>query len=346
MFGSGASQRNWSFYNVMLCAILFVLAASLDLVIISNLVRFVNETFTRERSGSSPIVVAYIMIFLLGLLFQLIMAVDADRRKNTMQVVAIGIFNFLSAGISVVQIFQVDRLRTCSTDFVDIVRSPEPQPAKLQAFFDLSETCFYSIVRETSSGLEFTNGTKPLPQIANEIEARLYYFSEIYRYQLSVAVLMLTGAILGFYCAYKSFIQYGWSVFLVQGADINKKKMLERYQLFMLFLKLNAFCFLGVMAQYFAASFYFQKDYDSATTAQTELIVTAVIVAVVTAIYMAMGYFGARRTSYIIMGIFLALLMINFLGLIVILYRVHISNRAEYRPTVIWLTSFGIALLT
>jgi hypothetical protein len=328
----------------MLCAVVFVIATALDLVIISNLVRFVNETFTRERSGSSPIVVAYIMIFLLALLFQLIMAIDADRRKNTMQVVAIGIFNFICAGISVVQIFQVDRLKGCSTNFVDIVRSPQPEAVKLQSFYDLSETCFYSIVRETSTGLEFTNGTKPLPQIATEIQARLYYFDEIYRYQLSVAVLMLIGAILGFYCAYKSFIQYGWSVFLVQGADINKKKMLERYQLFMLFLKLNAFCFLGVMAQYFAASFYFQKNYDSATTAQTELIVTAAIVLVVTIIYTTMGYFGARKTSYIIMGIFLALLMINFLGLIVILYRVYISNRAEYRPTVIWLTSFGNAI--
>jgi hypothetical protein len=228
--------------------------------------------------------------------------------------------------------------------FVDIARDAIPEQEKLKEFKNLAQSCFYSIVRDSADGtsLEITPGTKTLNQIADDIVDRLFLFDEIYRYQLAVAVLMFVGAILGFYFAYKSYIQHGWSVFLVQGADINKKRMLERYQLFMLFLKLNAYCFLGVMAQYFVASFYFRKDYNSATSGQTELVVTGVIVIIVTGIYTALGYFGARKTSYIIMGIFLILLMINFLGLIVILYRVFISDRDEYRPTVIWLTSFGI----
>jgi hypothetical protein len=309
------------------------------------LVRFVGETFTRDRSGSAPIIVAYITIFVLALLFQLIMALDADRRKNTMQVAAIGIFNILCAGISVVQIYQVDRLRSCSGTFVDLVRAPIPEREKLDDFFQLSQTCFYSIVREAGDRLEFVPSEKSLAQTANDIVERMHLFDEIYRFQLVLAVLMFVGAFIGFYFAYKSFIQYGWSVFAVQGADINKKKMLERYQLFMLFLKLNAYCFLGVMAQYFVASFYFKKEYNSATAGQTELIVTAAVVIVATVIYTALGYFGARKTSYIVMGIFLGLLMINFLALIVILYRVFISNREEYRPTVIWLTTFGTALL-
>jgi hypothetical protein len=338
-----AGEKNWSRYNVLLCGIIFLLVLVLDILIINHLVRFVNETFTRDRSGSAQIIVSYITIFILALLFQLIMAFDADRRKNTMQVVAIAIFNVLCAGISVVQIVQVDRLKACTITFTEITQSSQTEQLKLEGYFRLAETCFYSIARESADGkrLELTPGDKTLAQIANDIASRIFVFQEIYHYQLTVAVSMFVGAIVGFYFAYKSYIQHGWSVFLVQGADLNKKKILERYQLFMLFLKLNAYCFLGVMAQYFVASFYFRKDYNSATSGQTELIVTAVIVIITTAVYTAFGYYGARKSSYLIMGIFLILLMINFLGLIVILYRVFISDRDEYRPTIIWLTSFG-----
>ena len=147
------TEKNWSRYNVLLCGLLFIIATILDIIVISHLVRFVGETFTRDRSGSAPIIVAYITIFVLALLFQLIMALDADRRKNTMQVAAIGIFNILCAGISVVQIYQVDRLRSCSGTFVDLVRASIPEREKLDDFFQLSQTCFYSIVREAGDRL-------------------------------------------------------------------------------------------------------------------------------------------------------------------------------------------------
>lgn len=110
----------------------------------------------------------------------------------------------------------------------------------------------------------------------------------------------------------------------------------------MLFLKLNAYFFLGVMAQYFIATYFFDKDRGASSAGVTGLLITALIVFIVTAIYYAVGYYGASRTNYLIMGVFLIILMINFLGLIVILYQSFISDAAKYRATVAWLTSFGI----
>ena len=63
------------------------------------------------------------------------MAIDADRRKNTMQVAAIGVFNILLAGVAVVQMVQVDKLKSCSISFVSVALSGQSHGEKIQRFF-------------------------------------------------------------------------------------------------------------------------------------------------------------------------------------------------------------------
>jgi hypothetical protein len=167
---------------------------------------------------------------------------------------------------------------------------------------------------------------------------------------------MLVGSLTGVYFAYKSFQQVGWHVFSVQGADIQKKsmsfpisffltlvEMMQRYHLFLLFLKLNAFFLLVIDAQYVMETYFSSKGTDG--SASNFLIVSFVVTIVIFGIYYGLGYFSMKKSNYIMAGLFLLMLMINFLVSVVVLWRVYIQAPLQFKSSRTWLTVFGTSRL-
>ena len=155
---------------------------------------------------------------------------------------------------------------------------------------------------------------------------------------IAVSVItFLTSIVNAFFCR-KSFQQYGWSVFETQGADLRKRRMLQKYHLYMLFLKINGYFFLGVVMQYVGILYFVGKN-----RADNSWFIPIIIIAnaFVTTIYLIIGYVGARHTNYKLLGSYLAVLLANFVALVVILYLVFVQDQELYRPTRIWLTFFG-----
>ncbi|KAJ3275662.1 hypothetical protein HDV01_007665 [Terramyces sp. JEL0728] len=81
--------RNWAKYNVTLSLLLFVIGTVLEGI--------------TEKSGASSMIIVYFSLFIFGLAFQYIGAYDANLHLNTMQVLAVALFNTMNLGYSLIR---------------------------------------------------------------------------------------------------------------------------------------------------------------------------------------------------------------------------------------------------
>ena len=224
---------------------------------------------------------------------------------------------------------------------------------RLSKVFGLSSSCYFTPVGNNKGSGPFyvnANSTRTLDEVSEAIASNIGGFNVIFPFQILILIIMIIGTLLGLFFAYKSYQQYGWSVYQIQGAGMQKKstsrinlEMINRYHLFLLFLKLNAFFYLAVAAQFLTASFLARKNFvEFDIQAQiTYSTIASIILLAVFCVYYFLGYYGFRQSSYVFATSFLGILMINFLGSVVVLWQVYFAYPDIYKPTVLWLTSFG-----
>lgn len=155
--------------------------------------------------------------------------------------------------------------------------------------------------------------------------------------QITIIMVLLLSIFLMLYISYQTYLELGWNLVREQGAEKCKRKMIQRYHMFILFLKLNSFFFLGLMAQYTISIYFASKTQENIKI--VSWIVTSFI-CIMVIVYYIFGYLGAQRSSCKSMGIFIAIAACNFLGLVYILVEAHAIQSSKFRPTIIWLTSF------
>ncbi|KAJ3111220.1 hypothetical protein HDU96_005898, partial [Phlyctochytrium bullatum] len=154
--------------------------------------------------------------------------------------------------------------------------------------------------------------------------------------QISVSVISGVGNIIGAILAYKAYQAYGWSIYQIQGASVMKRKMLQRYHIFILLLKLNIYFTLGIVAQLVSASYYEQKhsfDQNSQLSMlfnSTELfgaveprpfstmfiLPSASIAIIVAAMYYAVGWFAIRRANFAMMWVFMVFMVLDLVAVV------------------------------
>lgn len=155
-----------------------------------------------------------------------------------MQVLAVSIFNFITVIYSIAQIFQTRAFYNCLSDVDTIIKS---SPNLIADLFKLESQsgCYFSIVAVAQSGFPFPLSNPATTNIA--IQQNLNFFASVFKYQMAVMVFMIIFNGIGFFVAYKVYLEYGWNNFLEQGASVHKRKMNIRYQLFIILIKLNIF---------------------------------------------------------------------------------------------------------
>jgi hypothetical protein len=102
---------------------------------------------------------------------------------------------------------------------------------------------------------------------------------------------------------------------------------------------LNAFFFFGLVAQYVGSTYLYEKIEDP--NAFTKLLISGALAIVLFTVYYALGYFGPRKANYIMTGIFIILLMFNFLGSAIVLWRVYFQAASTFYSSKTWLTAFS-----
>ncbi|KAI8901015.1 hypothetical protein BC833DRAFT_198890 [Globomyces pollinis-pini] len=330
-----SQKKNWPLYNVLLSTTICIIVVSLEFLITLNTLSFINNTFGPEQSGSSPIIATYYGIFVFGLFFQLVGAIDAFYHKNTMQVVAVSIFNIFTSIYAFVQIYQVNILRNCSIEFQTIAASNPNNPS---AFVTLSEKCFFLL--STAS-----NPPRTITQISVMIGEYLYLFDIIFRIEYGILFLMVIGSIAGLWVSYKVYLSYGWTVFVVHGADISKKRMVERYHLFILLLKINGYFFLCLMVQVIMSAYFSSKSSERIENLKAKLTFLSMLLIFGVLCYFYVGYYAARRSNRKLMMGFISINTINSLFLLLVLIGSLTIYRTIIAATFIWLMSFVIIQL-
>ncbi|KAJ3324266.1 hypothetical protein HDV06_000305 [Boothiomyces sp. JEL0866] len=310
--------RNWAKYNVTLSLLLFIFGTALEGIVIGNSLDFINSTFEAEKSGASSMIIVYFSLFIFGLAFQFIGAFDANLHLNTMQVLAVAIFNTMNLGYSIIQIYQTNHLKDCANTFQTYYLSG--YTSGLQS---LSSSCYFQPVWDNGDVV----GTKSLANVSSDIASKLYLFDIMLYLEITIVCILLIFNVIGMYFSYKCYQQHGWSVYETHGADIAKKsrnaltvEILQRYHIFILLLKLNSFFFLGLMTQALTAYFFHCKV--SGTPLSTGMtIFYAFIVLIATVLYYLVGYFGATRASLHLISVFYLFIAANFAVIGYIYYK-------------------------
>lgn len=109
--------RDWPERALLLSISQALLVSALELTILLLTLSGLREMFG-FTSGTAGIIVIYFVLFLMAQVFQALLSLDAFWSKNTVQVVAIGVFNVCITAYAFVQIRQLNLLRNCGELFV------------------------------------------------------------------------------------------------------------------------------------------------------------------------------------------------------------------------------------
>ncbi|KAF9094834.1 hypothetical protein BGX27_001368 [Mortierella sp. AM989] len=163
-----------------------------------------------EVVQSTRILSVYHVLFIVAQLFQLILLCDAMINKNTIQIIAIVVFNCAMVGYAGVQVKQALEI---------LVRTPgNSLPNMIRDLFDA--------------------GPNPTPYHASK------------NYEFAVLSLMIIFASGFAYIAYKLYKEFGWTIYKKIGADLAMRDMYKVYQIFIMILKFDIFFQLGFSAQF------------------------------------------------------------------------------------------------
>ncbi|KAF9134994.1 hypothetical protein BGW39_005086 [Mortierella sp. 14UC] len=162
---------------------------------------------TRNESRSIP---AYLIVFVFAQLFQLVFAWDAVRAQNTIELIAIVMFNL---SCFIYSIFEISQIRTSL------------EKAGKEDFFD-------------------TKPGKSSLDVAKDLNASLLPFLIVIVCVIGITQCLIT------WLAYRLFQEFGWKIYKKIGADPNIKKMYRAYQIYLVLIKVDLFFFVGFSIQF------------------------------------------------------------------------------------------------
>ncbi|KAG0341228.1 hypothetical protein BG004_006107 [Podila humilis] len=224
---------------------------------------------------SSSVLSVYHILFIVAQLFQLILLCDAMYNKNTIQIIAIVIFNCAMvayAGLQGKQAFEI------------LIRTPGNDTLP-NAILDI-----------------FENKGNPTPYHAS------------WSYEIAVLVLMAVFAAGFAFIAYKLYKEFGWSIYKKIGADLAMRDMYKVYQIFIMIVKFDIFFQLGFSAQFLSLSVMryeaqelFPDEFKLSQQEMTNLLVMHLVLSTGASIILPLlAWWGLKRESKIAMCCFIA----------------------------------------
>lgn len=341
--GLRETPTNWTLYSVGLTGVICIVAGLSELIIMLLVSQFINETYTYASSGSSPIVIIYFGLFIFGLLFQLVGSVDAWLTANTIQVVAVSLFNVLTTIYSVVQIFQVSKFQQCSRlvgDALAFVLDANLSKSSTAQLTDIRKECFLNL----SYSNDTLNYDTQLKSMAAVLTEKQYLLDTVLKIEVALSIFMLLSCIGALYLSYRCYDELGWTCYIIVGADRRKHKQLSRYQLFVLLLKINAYFFVGLACQVLGIFYFTAKrnmdEFKEMPALRNQMYIWGSTMFAIVIIYLFVGFMAAGRESVRGLKFFMFISIVNFACLIYLLVLAHVENKSAYRVTITWLTAF------
>ncbi|KAH6566016.1 hypothetical protein BASA50_005267 [Batrachochytrium salamandrivorans] len=353
-------KSNWPSLAVGLSLVQAVVITVLESFLIYKVTWHLDLAFSQATSGYAPFVVVYLSLFVLALWFQVYGALDAYYHRNSIQVIAVTLFNAVTVIYSISQIVQITTLKSCLVTYAAIFPNNGTVPPN--AYHDVynleqdtSRTCRFSSVKVVNSSLTPTytpvsvNFTPEV--ISMNINNTLGEFESAVLIGYGIVVVMTICNLMGLFLSFKTFGVYGWSIYQIQGADIVKREILRRYYIFATTMKFNVFFFFGIISQLGFAAYFKNKvatvnSLDSDGLLHDNLEKNRIYlwgfgtIALITSIfYFVLGYLGMRRASYSLMCLFLVMMAAYIVA--VFYFLIQANSDPDLSVTKIWLTVFA-----
>ena len=332
-------KRNWSLYSTGFTGIVFVFVGVMETAVICMFLSFLNSTLGYQLSGSSFIPIVYFSLFILVVGLQLVGAIEAACTSNTMQVIALSLLNLWNFIYSIIQISQLNSFKHCVDSLlVILVTYPSNStliPQMAPAILDLQSKCFFAVV-DTKTG-ELPSPSAVL-DLKISIQAHRALLDQGTHIQIALCVFMAIASIIGCYLSLKLYEQLGWSQYsTVTFGNIKKRKLIEQFQLFLLFIKINAFLFLGLSLQ-IAGVGYIERKTNDVVSAQKEAVTQLAVSVLLILLYGIGGVVGAKSLNSWALRLFLVVSVVILAFLIFLI--THISQ--TYKATLIWTVGFDL----
>ncbi|RKP40478.1 hypothetical protein BJ085DRAFT_18959, partial [Dimargaris cristalligena] len=214
-------------------------------------------------------IVVYFALYIAAQLFQVYLCLNATYNKNTIQVIALAVFNFCLFGYSIVQVFQREK--------------------SISAIVDLLPD---STIAETSK--------LSLPKTFGYVV-------------ISLAAVFALALI---FQAYRLYQVYGWSVYKKIGADMRMRRIYRSYQIFIVFLKVDVFFFVGFSVQYIVLVIIPSESI-------VDLVIHVIVSLCISIVLLSVAFISVRREHRVGMVVFLLGLLGLFIYFIIKLYQIH-----------------------
>ena len=169
-------------------------------------------------------------------------------------------------------------------------------------------------------------------------------FSSLRIYLIILSVVISLFEIVYIWLALKLYHQFRWSIYKYTGADIavqskhsfaksNPLGIYRSYHIFLLFVKLDVFFFLGFALQFLLLVLR-EQDLEMGLT---------IFAIPITMILLYMGYYAVKNEKEIHMRVFLVTLVLALIYFIFKITRIYTDpkRKTEYEKIRIFLTTFG-----
>ncbi|KAI9101123.1 hypothetical protein DFS34DRAFT_457292 [Phlyctochytrium arcticum] len=275
------TNLSWARVALGLSIIQCLVICVLEVVVIVMVNTFLDDAYDDKKT--LPIVNVYFSLFILALVYQAAWTYDATIHKNTMQTIAVVVFNIASLGYSIIQTNQISDLRSCSVKWVsfwnnningngpiestmrfyDSFTSKQNAPGCIGLPFGMKA---YGSTERTDVWSETLQKWISVPVVLNmrdgvvHVQAALDRLRPLEPVTHAIIALMVVVVFVSAFVAWKVYQEYGWKIFQEQGASIQKKRILRRVHLFILLLKVNVYFAIGIVAQIVTATIYSHRS--------------------------------------------------------------------------------------
>ena len=154
-----------------------------------------------------------------------------------MQVLAIPCFNALLLGIQVHEFILMISTRACYLGVDEMLLNASLESRNDVVIITKPKACENTRLYDS----EFSRFQYFFTNDSDSYQANHYYLENAYNLSLSTVVIMTVGFVGICYLSFRTYRDYGWSIYRINGADIQKRNVLMRYHVFMLALKLNIY---------------------------------------------------------------------------------------------------------
>ncbi|SJX60033.1 uncharacterized protein SRS1_06425 [Sporisorium reilianum f. sp. reilianum] len=195
-------------------ALAYILVSTVEAAIVITLVAFIFAKIVSQVDNITQnlkTVSVYLAVFVFGCVFQVLIAWDAVRLKNTMQLIGVLIFNIALTITAAIEIRQV---------------------------------------RDALNAQDQIAGGFPCPDDPSRLCRARSLFPSVERYLIAVTGVCFVVEFLLTWLTFRLWKEFGWVIYQKIGADLRVRRMFFWYQLFIVFLKFTFFFGVGFTAIY------------------------------------------------------------------------------------------------